>query len=129
MIEQHYIRLNEYRQNDYNFASLLMVEGKPFSYDIGHLEGNREQILDYITKRTIRRAESPKHTFHFKYQTLDDTKIMLKHLQEDNFYSYYNIEITPAVFASDENSNEMIKDILNKLTIQRKMFDQYNYQH
>lgn len=129
MIEQHYIRIDEFRPNDFNYASMLVIEGKPFSYDIGSSNGNREEILNYITKRTILREEGSNISFLFRYQTLEDTKTMRKHLQEDEFYSHYNIEMTPAVFASDENNNEIIKDILNKHTLQRRMFDVHNYQY
>jgi hypothetical protein len=37
--------------------------------------------------------------------------------------------MTPAVFASDENHNEIIKDILNKHALQRRMFDLHQYQY
>jgi hypothetical protein len=127
MIEKYYIRIDEFKLNDFNYSSLLMNENKAFSYDIGNTNGTREQILNYITKRTIMRANAPKHIFHFKYQTLEDTKIMRKHLQEDEFYSYYKIEMTPSVFVIDEYPNEMLKDILNKHALQRRMFESNKY--
>lgn len=127
MIEKYYIRIDEFKLNDFNYSSLLMNENKAFSYDIGNTNGTREQILDYITKRTIMRANAPKHIFHFKYQTLEDTKIMRKHLQEDEFYSYYKIEMTPSVFVIDEYPNEMLKDILNKHALQRRMFEKITF--
>lgn len=129
MIEQHYIRIDEFKPNDFNYASMLVIEGKPFSYDIGSTNGKREDILDFITKRTLKREKGPNISFLFRYQTLEDTKIMIKRLQEDDFYSHYNIEMTPAVFASDENHNEIIKDILNKHALQRRMFDIHQYQY
>lgn len=129
MIEQHYIRIDEFKPNDFNYASMLVIEGKPFSYDIGSTNGKREEILEHITKRTLIRENGKNISFLFRYQTLEDTKTMIKHLREDPFYTPYKIEMTPAVFASDENNNEIIKDILNKHALQRRMFDLHQYQY
>ena len=128
MIEQYYIRLNEFKPNDFNYVSMLVVENKPFSYDIGNCNGTREQVLDYVTKRTINRAEAPKISFLFRYQTLDDTKIMKKNLNND-FYSHYDIEMTPSVFASDIAQNDFIDEILKNHSLRRRMFDLNTHQY
>lgn len=127
MIGQYYIRLNEYRQNDFNYVSMLVVENKPFSYDIGNYTGTREEVLDFVTRKTINRTLTSKNSLLIRYQTLDDVKIMRKHLKEDRFYSKYKIEMTPSVFAADENHNEFLEEILKKHSLQRKIFDIHLY--
>lgn len=129
MKEQYYIKLNEFKTNDFNYGSLLIIEGKPFSYDIGHMIGKREEVLNYVTKRTIQRTELENVSFIFKYETLDDVKIMRKHLQEDPFFDHREIEMVPAVFASDYENNELIDNLLKKHSLERRMFDLHDYEN
>lgn len=127
--EFYYIKLSEFSKNDFNYGSMLVIEGKPFSYDIGHAKGTREEVLNFITKRTIQKADLDDASFIFKYETLEDTKTMRKHLQEDPFFARRKVEMVPAVFASDEENNELIDNLLKKHTLERRMFDIHNYEN
>jgi hypothetical protein len=55
--------------------------------------------------------------------------MMRKHLQEDSFFESREVEIVPAVFASDEYNNELLEDLLKKHSLQRIMLDTHNYQN
>lgn len=129
MKETYYIRVNEFKPNDFNYGSMLVIEGNPFSYDIGNIRGSREDALNYITKRTLIRDDSKDSSLLFKYQSLEDVKMMRKHLQEEGFFESREVEIVPAVFASDEYNNELLEDLLKKHSLQRIMLDTHNYQN
>ena len=89
----------------------------------------REDALNYVTKRTLIRDDSKDSSLLFKYQSLEDVKIMRKHLQEEGFFETREVEIVPAVFASDDYNNELLEDLLKKHSLQRIMLDTHNYQN
>ena len=118
---QFYIKTEQLFPNDFLYGVITIVDKQPFDYMVGRMAGNREEIVETITKNVLKKNEPNLKTFNyysFKYETLDDTKRMLSKFRKDAFYLNYSkenktsLDALPAIFLSD---NEKLMPLNNKM--------------
>lgn len=127
MNEKYYIHLEPLSSDSYMYGVLSIVDNTPFDYSVSELVGKREEVLDTVAKKIIATNSTllDRNIFNLKFSELTDTKYMIHHIQKDDFYKDYRVNITPAVFLSDMNKVSAIKVMVQKNILNRRLFENW----
>lgn len=85
---QFYIKTEQLFPNDFLYGVITIVDKQPFDYMVGRMAGNREEIVETITKNVLKKNESNLKTFNyysFKYETPLNNKMARYKLLIKNF--------------------------------------------
>lgn len=124
MDEKYYIHLEPLSTNKYIYGVLSVMDNTPFDYAVNQVVGKREDVIDYIAKKiiTTNSEKLDRSYFNLRFSELSDTKIMLKLIKEDDFYSNYIVSTSPAVFLSDMDKVNNIKAMVTKEIMAIRMY-------
>ena len=130
MSEKYYIHLEEIKPNHFVYGVMGVLDDTPFDYEISKMDGaNRNDALNKITKKVIKenKINLDKNVFTFKYDELRDAKSMEHEIRYDDFYRDYRVTSLPAVFLSDMNNVQVLKNMVQKNALQEKIIEQSKY--
>ena len=129
MQEKFYIHLEEVSPKHFYYGVMGVFDDSPFDYNISTKNGDRENVLNEITKDIIRenKINLNKDVFVFKYDELKDAKTMEHLFKVDDFYKDYRVSALPAIFLSDMTNVNVISNMVKKQTIQQHIIEQSKY--
>lgn len=73
---QFYVQTKEISKNNQLYGVMTMIDDKPFDYLIGNMEGDKEYVIDKVSKNTLIKNKTvlKNNYYSFKYDNLDITK-------------------------------------------------------
>ena len=106
---QFYVHTKEIKENNHLYGIMTMINDEPFDYMIGTMKGNKEFIIDKVSKNILIKNKTvlKNNYYSFKYDNLDITKKMLYKFHTEDFYKQYSkeqqtsLDALPAIFLSD----------------------------
>lgn len=106
---QFYVQTKEISKNNQLYGVMTMIDDKPFDYLIGNMEGDKEYVIDKVSKNILIKNKTvlKNNYYSFKYDNLDITKKMLYKFHTEDFYKQYSkeqqtsLDALPAIFLSD----------------------------
>lgn len=130
MNEKYYVHLEQIKPKQFIYGVMGVINDTPFDYEISKINGTREDALNKITKQTIEHNKiSPEqNVFTFKYDELNDAKIMEREFKYDNFYENYRVTALPAVFLSDMKNVSILSAMVKKNALQQQFIEQSKYE-
>lgn len=125
MNKKYYIHLEEIKPNQFVYGVMGVVEDTPFDNEISKIVGNRDDVLNKITKKIIEKNKFNIDTnvFNLRYTELKDAKTMVHTIEKDDFYKKYRVNTSPAIFLSDMNKVNILSKMVQKNALQEQMIE------
>lgn len=106
---QFYVQTKEISNNNHLYGVMTMIDDKPYDYLIGSMKGDKEYVIDKVSKNTLIKNKTvlKNNYYSFKYDNLDITKKMLYKFHTEDFYTQYSkeqqtsLDALPSIFLSD----------------------------
>lgn len=129
MNEKYYIHLEEIKPNQFVYGVMGVIEDSPFDHEISRMVGNRDDVLNMITKKVIKdnQMNLNRNVFNFRYTELKDAKTMIHTVEKDSFYKDYRINTSPAIFLSDMDKVNILSKMVQKNALQEQMIEKSKY--
>ena len=129
MNEKFYIHLEQIKLNQFFYGIMSVIDEKPFDYEIGKINGLREDVLDKISKKIItdNSVNLNNNVFNLKYTELNDAKIMTRRIASDDFYKDFRVTTTPAIFLSDMSNVSILTNMVQKNNLQNQIIQKAKY--
>lgn len=125
MNEKYYIHLEEIKPNQFVYGVMGVIEDSPFDHEISKMVGNRDDVLNKITKKVIKdnQMNLNRNVFNFRYTELKDAKTMIHTVEKDDFYKKYRVNTSPAIFLSDMDKVNILSKMVQKNALQEQMIE------
>ena len=129
MNEKIYVHLEQIKPNQFFYGIMSVIDEKPFDYEIGKINGLREDVLDKISKKIItdNSVNLNNNVFNLKYTELNDAKIMARRITSDDFYKDFRVTTTPAIFLSDMHNVNILTNMVQKNNLQNQIIQNAKY--
>lgn len=127
---KYYVHLEQIKPSEFIYGIMGVIENSPFDYEVSKMYGKREDVLNKITKRIIEhnKINPDQNVFTFKYDELNDAKIMEREFKYDNFYENYRVTALPAVFLSDMKNVSILSVMVKKNALQQQFIEKSKYE-
>lgn len=125
MNRKYYVHLEEIKPNQFVYGVMGVIEDTPFDNEISKMVGNREEVLNKITKKIIEenKFNTDVNVFNFRYTELKDAKTMIHTVEKDSFYKDYRVNTSPAIFLSDMDKVNILSKMVQKNALQEQMIE------
>lgn len=125
MNRKYYVHLEEIKPNQFVYGVMGVIEDTPFDNEISKMVGNRDDVLNKITKKIIEenKFNTDVNVFNLRYTELKDAKTMIHTVEKDSFYKDYRINTSPAIFLSDMDKVNILSKMVQKNALQEQMIE------
>ena len=125
MNRKYYVHLEEIKPNQFIYGVMGVIEDTPFDNEISKMVGNRDDVLNKITKKIIEenKFNTDVNVFNLRYTELKDAKTMVHIVEKDDFYKKYRVNTSPAIFLSDMDKVNILSKMVQKNALQEQMIE------